>query len=143
MTFSESVNSEDIIAPNNPYIYYTNSANIEVHLPGTSHSSGLSTLDEYASHEEGETQDYLTSDGFPWATDVQSLWDYPKERSGLDRAYPGITTWASSSGSLEQTWYTDETPVNVNYRSQRKTAQEDYIKADLSSVLVRSKYMFR
>ena len=142
VTFATSIDSIDIAVPNNPYIYYTVTPSIEIHLPDKLHSSGASTLADYSSHEEGKTQDYLTEDGYPWGKDVQSMWDYPKERTRLDTAYPEVATWANSGGSIATDWYEDETTEYLQYRGQRNVAQRSFIRNTMRSVLFRSKYNF-
>jgi len=142
VTFNTAVDSLAVAVPNNPYIFYTSSPNIEVHLPGQVHSSGVSTLSNYPSHSEGDEQDYLTVNGFPWAKDIQSMWDFPKEKTSLENAYPAVITWASSEGSSATTWYNDETAGYLQYRSLRKTAHQSYIRNTMRSVVFRGKYNF-
>jgi LruC domain-containing protein len=142
VTFDTAKDSADIAHPNNPYIFYTATNNIEVHLPGTTHSTGVSTLGDYDYHSEGFSQDFLTVDGFPWAQDIQNMWDYPREKQSLSVAYPGVATWASSDGTSELTWYNDQTANYLSYRTQRKTEHENHVRRDMGSVVFRNKYNF-
>ena len=140
VTFDVAINSTDIAVPNNPYIYYTITPNVEVHLPEKTHSGGASTLSGFGSHYEGVSQDYLTLDGFPWAKDVQDTWDFPKEKVGLEFAYPEVVTWAASGGVSATNWYADETAGYLQFRSQRKSDQLLYIRNSMNSLLFRNKY---
>lgn len=56
---------------------------------------------------------YKTVNNLPWAIDIPTEFDYPKEKADITQAYLHFSEWAESSGTLYSDWYED----NAGYRN--------------------------
>jgi len=64
----------------------------DIHFPGV------------ATKADGSDQ-YLDSDGFPWAIQIPEAWDWPLEGKKIWDGYPDFTAWYQSAGQNHATWY--------------------------------------
>ncbi|MBE7439413.1 MAG: LruC domain-containing protein [Spirochaetales bacterium] len=56
------------------------------------------------------TDQYLDSDGFPWAIQIPEAWDWPLEGKKIWDGYPDFTAWYESNGTNHPAWY--QNPVS-------------------------------
>jgi LruC domain-containing protein len=83
-------------APFDPYIYISRNKK-EIHFPGKVFKNGV--------------DQYLKSDGFPWAIVVPRAWNWPMERNHIDDrgandgCYPDFDEWYDSHGTEYKDWY--------------------------------------
>lgn len=83
-------------APFDPYIYVSKTKK-EVHFPGKVFKNGK--------------DEYLKSDGFPWAILVPRAWNWPLEKNHIDDrgenngCYPDFDDWYESHGTDYRDWY--------------------------------------
>ncbi len=48
---------------------------------------------------------YVTLNNMPWAINITSQWDHPKENIDIIDAYPEFDNWVESSGNTNNDWY--------------------------------------
>ncbi|WP_394202569.1 LruC domain-containing protein [Marinagarivorans algicola] len=119
--FSEEINANNMpAAPFDPFIfatpnYYHGSAfsqapgrSYEIHLadhpPTEAFDVNFWGLQEDTSSAE-EGRYYRTKNNLPWAMEMSSDWQWPKERIDLLQAYPSFAEFVTSSGQKKNNWY--------------------------------------
>lgn len=85
------------IPPYDPYIYVENTG-YDIHLPWNN-----PILD---SNNPSGMEDFMDSNGMPWALLLAGDWSHPLEKESIYDAYPAFDEWANSYGSLNRDWYT-------------------------------------
>ncbi|MBL8020357.1 MAG: LruC domain-containing protein [Leptospirales bacterium] len=48
---------------------------------------------------------YMDSNGFPWALQVPGTWEWPLESKNIENAYAGFRPWYLSHGETNKDWY--------------------------------------
>jgi LruC domain-containing protein len=115
--------------PYNPFIFRTGERGREVHLPGfqptdlanTSLMGGGATpnisvddnTDPLENAQEKHIPAYVTKAnaargvvaGLPWAVNIGTLWNHPREKQSISAVYPHILQWISSGGVDYKDWY--------------------------------------
>lgn len=88
-------------APANPISQSLPPYDLFIHVQNTGrevHFPGLYT------HPDG-SDEYLDSDGFPWALAVPVDWRWMLERENIHTAYATFIGWYTSAGNLNRDWY--------------------------------------
>ena len=57
--------------------------------------------------DPGTDRYYVTTNNLPWAIDVPSSFDWPKEKIEISQAYQKFIEWAESLGQDDDDWYLD------------------------------------
>jgi LruC domain-containing protein len=57
---------------------------------------------------------YVTTNNMPWAVNITSAWDHPKEYIDIVDAYPEFADWVESSGASNTNWYLRSKAVTSN-----------------------------
>lgn len=78
-------------APYDLYIKVINTSK-EVHFP------------RLYTKADGSDQ-YMDSNGFPWALQVPNQWNWPLESDHIENGYAGFQPWYLSMGASNQNWY--------------------------------------
>jgi LruC domain-containing protein len=103
----------------NPFIIVDKTRNHEVHLPDYP-PSDLADVSLFGQWEDdsdpGTNRYYKTFDDLPWALDIPSAFEWPKEKVEITEAYNHFAEWAESGGTLYTDWYID----NPGYRDDSK-----------------------
>jgi LruC domain-containing protein len=94
----------------NPFIFVDHERNHEIHLPnhaptsladflifGTWGDNSIPSLGRY----------YKTATNLPWAINIVSGFDWPKEKKEINQAYNFFIEWAESGGDSHTDWYED------------------------------------
>ncbi len=98
----------------NYYIYQTENRGCEIHMPNFPPTEAADQSLLGTGNDNAGTP-YRTVDGLPWAISVvstDSVYKHPLEGIEVTEAYTKFSTWATSSGENEKTWY--KTPINDN-----------------------------
>ncbi|QLG87789.1 LruC domain-containing protein [Chitinibacter bivalviorum] len=126
-TFHMSVNfttplaSSLFTSPYNPFIFRTDNRGQETHLPGKAPTAKANTAFFGTVSDRsvvGTTYTYMDANRLPWALDIPSEWDYPKEKTDIVLSHPGISAWASSGGSSNTDWYFNNLVRSLLYLGQ-------------------------
>ena len=59
----------------------------------------------YKYQREDGSDVFLDSDGFPWAIQIPTAWNWPVEREKIWDGYAGFQPWYMSSGQTNRDWY--------------------------------------
>ena len=100
------------VAPFNPFIIVNKERGREIHMadyPPTD-LADLSYFGQYNDDSNVETGKYYkTVDNLPWVINFPSQFNYPIEKSSVDKAYLNFIPWVESGGSQYQDWFTNQT----------------------------------
>ncbi len=100
------------VAPFNPFIIVNKERGREIHMadyPPTD-LADLSYFGQYNDDSNVETGKYYkTVDNLPWVINFPSQFNYPIEKSSIDKAYLNFIPWVESGGSQYQDWYSNQT----------------------------------
>ncbi len=92
----------------NPFIIVNKNRDVEVHLkdkpPTDLANAALFGTDDDDS-DPGSDRYYVTANNLPWAIDVPSSFDWPKEKVDISLAYLHFIEWAESLGVDFDDWY--------------------------------------
>ncbi len=94
----------------NPFIIVNKNRDVEVHLkdkpPTDLADPGLfGNVDDDS--DPGSGRYYVTTNNLPWAIDVPSSFDWPKEKVDISWTYHYFVQWAESLGTTYTDWYED------------------------------------
>jgi LruC domain-containing protein len=97
-------------APYNPFMFQTAHRHLEVHLPGNVPTDKVNPSIFGANWNKDDSDPttgryYLSIDNLPWAINLPVDWHHPLEWTDVTQAYPGMITWAESSGATALDWY--------------------------------------
>lgn len=79
----------------------------EIHLPNKPPTSAASTT-FFGTYSDDINNHYRTVNGLPWAMEIvtaNKTYKHPMEKIPITSAYSQFTSWASSMGSNNSTWY--------------------------------------
>ncbi|MBC34578.1 MAG: hypothetical protein CL663_02450 [Bacteroidetes bacterium] len=101
----------------NPFIIVNMNRGVEVHLKDKTPTdlvdpSMFGTIDDDS--DPGSNRYYVTTNNLPWAIDIPSSFDWPKEKIEISQAYLNFVDWAESLGLEHEDWYLDR-PGYRNY----------------------------
>lgn len=108
-------------SPYNPFIFRTELRGQETHLPGKvpTEKANLYLFGQYDDRTVvGTSNTYMDANRLPWALDIPSEWEYPKEKTDIVLSHPNISAWASSSGKTNTDWYFNGLVSKLLYRAQ-------------------------
>jgi len=84
---------------------------LEIHLKNQQVTARFDTtlfgLSDDASVPEEDNR-FVSINNMPWAMELPILWNHPRERIDLSKAYPEFPTFVTSDGAENRTWYTPE-----------------------------------
>lgn len=121
VTFGIPVNPSSLgTPPYNAFIVVNKDRGREVHLAGKVPTSKADS--KYFGTQDDQTNAstsvyYRNSSSFPWALDIPTNFEYPKEYNRVDQAYLFYGTWATSQGGSYADWYSN---TAGNYRNTGK-----------------------
>ena len=92
----------------NPFLIINQARGQEVHLPNFEPTSLVDTYlfgqwdddSKPVSHRY-----YLSERNYPWGINIPEVFEYPTERSDINKAYNHFKDWAESDGLLYPDWY--------------------------------------
>lgn len=102
------------IAPFNPFLIANANRGREVHLPGNAPTS-LADQQLFGTGDDatnGSNKLYQSPGNLPWALNIATGFDYPKERVDIVTVYSNFASWAQSGGSQNADWYVNN-PGNI------------------------------
>ncbi|MCD6347761.1 MAG: LruC domain-containing protein [Bacteroidales bacterium] len=96
------------------FLFRTDDRGHEIHVAGkpataAADHSQFGLNDDNTNPEEGYW--YKTLNGIPWGITlitIDQVWDHPSEKNSILEAYPDFQIWATSGGSANTKWYTNE-----------------------------------
>ena len=81
----------------------------EIHLKNYAPTEGF---DQSLFNEPGDDASapqknfyYQTKNGLPWALEIGTQWEHPKEYNDIGHAYPYFAQWAQTNGTVNASWY--------------------------------------
>ncbi len=83
----------------NPFLIRNRVRSMEIHLPS------MSPTDKADKSQIDPSRYYRTSNNLPWALNIPSRFEYPKEQEDILGAYLNFANWAQSGGQLNKDWY--------------------------------------
>ncbi|MBE0647812.1 MAG: LruC domain-containing protein [Bacteroidales bacterium] len=96
--------------PYNPFLIVDKTRGREVHLPDNPPTS-LADLQYFGTFDDDSDpatgKYYKTATNLPWALNIATEFDYPKEEAVIIDAYLYFGTWAESAGATHTNWYLD------------------------------------
>ena len=101
----------------NPFLIVDTTRSHEVHLPDyeptfladeTKLGYGLDASDPSTGYY------YKQADGTPWIINIPGEFKYPYEQIEISEAYLNFLNWAQSGGALNQDWYDNDVPSNID-----------------------------
>ncbi len=109
--------------PFNPFMIINKERGKEVHLAGMAptdlaNSSFFGTADDDTNVGAGKF--YQSTTNLPWALNIATGFDYPKEKVDIVPTYTNFASWAQSGGSQNEDWYVDL----PGYRNNTNVYQE-------------------
>ncbi len=94
----------------NPFLIVDLDRGHEVHLPNYI-ATDLVNPDFFGMWEDDSNpatgRTYKTVNNLPWAIDIPSAFEWPKEKIDITQAYRKFAEWAESGGQLYPDWYTN------------------------------------
>ena len=79
---------------------------LEIHLKNSRVSARFNHsfwgMADDASNDENQ---FVTAKGMPWALRVPNIWNHPRERVDISRAYPNFFEFVTTAGAESATWY--------------------------------------
>lgn len=96
------------LAPFNPFIIVNQERGREIHMANYSPTdlADLSYFGQYNDDSDvGTGKYYKTIDNLPWVINFPSQFDYPIEKSSVDKAHLKFIPWVESGGSSFNDWY--------------------------------------
>lgn len=121
VNFTSPLASSLFISPYNPFIFRTDNRGQETHLPSKPPTAKANTALFGTQNDRtviGTSNTYLDTNRLPWALDIPSDWEYPKEKTDIVLSHPKISAWASSGGSTNTDWYFSNLVSSLLYRGQ-------------------------
>ncbi|MCX7205534.1 MAG: LruC domain-containing protein [Proteobacteria bacterium] len=119
--FNSPLASTLFSSPYNPFIFRSDNRGQETHLPGKP-ATNKADASLFSSQDDrsiiGTSNTYLDANKLPWALDIPSEWEYPKEQTNIVLSHPKIANWAISAGSSDTDWYFNNLVSNLLYRGQ-------------------------
>jgi len=92
----------------NPFLIVNKTRGREIHLPDQAPTS-LADFSLFGTMNDnsipGSNRFYKTKTNLPWAINIYSGFDYPKEKTDIMSAYLKMGSWAESGGALYPDWY--------------------------------------
>ncbi len=88
---------------------------LEIHLKNKKASARFNTAFVGMADDESRPEDskwFLNVNNMPWAIELPTLWNHPKERVDILDAYPEFPEFVESEGQQKTTWYTSSRAVN-------------------------------
>lgn len=104
----------------NPFIIVNMERSHEVHLPdfGPTDLMNTALFGQWEDDSDpGTNRYYKTEMGLPWAIDIPSSFEWPREKVEITAAYLRFAEWAESGGTLFTDWYSNTDP---GYRDESK-----------------------
>ncbi len=99
------------LPPYNAFIFANATRGREIHLADKA-PTDLADMSLFGTSSDatdaGNEYYYKTSNGLPWAINIAESFAYPVEYSPINEAYSNFSVWATSGGSLNTNWFTDE-----------------------------------
>lgn len=99
------------LPPYNPFIFTDATRGNEVHLANKM-PSDLADLSKFGTMADATDLNaeytYKTANGLPWAIHISESFDYPIEYTPINEAYLNFSAWATSGGTSNTGWFTDE-----------------------------------
>ena len=90
-------------APFDPFLEVLHGADrYDIHLPGKAAFAGRPE----SLPSEARSPSFMDDNGYPWAVVVPFDWLYPLEAVNVSEAYSQFSSWRSSRGSSNLSWYT-------------------------------------
>lgn len=103
-------------APYNPFLFKTHNRGLEVHLAGYAPTTLVNPA-YFGTDEDGSIPAtghyYFSKTNLPFALNIATKWNYPKEKTQLTRGYLKFVEWAQSNGLAYRNWYEDQ-PGYIN-----------------------------
>jgi LruC domain-containing protein len=100
ITFDTPVSQSTLgSAPFDLYIHVNNTG-LDVHFPRMYFDAN------------GKDQ-YMDTNGFPWALQIPEAWKWPLESDNIENGYPGFRPWYLSSGTTNKDWYSSAVSSHV------------------------------
>ena len=108
--FTSSVDAGDLAAsPFDPYLKVHHGADVyDIHLPGKQAFTGRPA----SLPSENRSPSFMDANSYPWAILIPYDWRYPLEAKHIQDAYGQFSSWRTSRGTSNRSWYT--TPVEGN-----------------------------
>lgn len=82
---------------------------LEIHMKNVAPTSAFnSDYFSFAAHDVSDARAglyYLSSNGMPFALEVGTRWQYPKEYTDIQLAYPKFAEFSTSAGAAQPDWY--------------------------------------
>ena len=106
LTFSGTLPNESFEI--DEYLRINQEEGREAHKPGKPYTSlmDISMIGTAADDTNPSANKYfLTKENLPWALEIPTEWDYPKEQSDITKGYPNFKDFAQ--GRSKTPWYTD------------------------------------
>ena len=112
ITFSSSQDQSLVgLPPYNAFIFANATRGREIHLADKA-PRDLADMSLFGTGSDatdaGSEYYYKTSNGLPWAINITESFAYPVEYTPINEAYSNFAVWATSGGSLNTNWFTDE-----------------------------------
>ena len=112
ISFTTSQNQSLVgLPPYNAFIFANATRGREIHLadkrPTDLANVALFGTDADATDAANEYS-YKTANGLPWAINVAATFAYPVEYTPINEAYSNFSVWATSGGTINTNWFTDE-----------------------------------
>lgn len=100
----------------NPFLIVDGDRGREVHPAGKA-PTNLANEQLFGTKQDdsGSGKYYQTENNLPWALQMVETYDYPKEKTGINKAHLHFVDWAVSGGNSYNDWYRD----NSGYRNQQ------------------------
>ena len=104
------------LAPFNPFIIVNKERGREIHMANYS-PTDLADLSYFGQYNDDSSiatgKYYKTIDNLPWILNFPQKFDYPIEKTSIDKAYLNFAQWVESGGTLFKDWYINK----VDYRN--------------------------
>lgn len=102
------------LPPYNPFIFVNGDRTKEIHLSNQT-PTDLADVTLFGTFADATNISnnyfYKTANGLPWAINIHGSFDYPIEKSPIDKAYLNFKNWGINGGNSFKEWYLD-TPSN-------------------------------
>lgn len=96
------------LAPFNPFIIVNQERGREIHMANYS-PTDLANPDYFGQYNDDSNPTtgkyYKTAENLPWVINIPMQFDYPIEKSSVDKAHLKFIPWVESGGDLSKDWY--------------------------------------
>ncbi|MHB0754522.1 LruC domain-containing protein [Polaribacter sp. M15] len=116
ITFTEPISTTALgNAPFNPFLIINKDRTKEVHLPNkpTTYYPTTTSIEEGPTVRDSDGN-FKTTQGFPWAMNINGSYKAPKESVVITDAYNFFADWATSGGSTKADWYQEKSGYRNN-----------------------------